>query len=144
MALPPMTLAISSSLKPASMRASVTWTSPVASNGVWTAPSKSEPSATWSMPATFVACLIDRAIAAASSPPQAVGQNPIPIRPPVAGDGPQVIVGQVAGVVGDALDAGVRRDDRPRRDGQHVVDRGDDAWATSTIIRRASIRRIIS
>ena len=45
----------SSSSRPASRSASVSWTSPVASNGTGTAPSKSEPSPTCSTPATSTA-----------------------------------------------------------------------------------------
>ena len=48
--LPPITLAMSSGESPAAISASVIWTMPVASNGVSTEPSKSEPSPTWSMP----------------------------------------------------------------------------------------------
>ena len=53
--LPPMTLPIVASSRPASSSASVSRTRPVASNGSGTAPSKSEPSATWSVPATSIA-----------------------------------------------------------------------------------------
>jgi len=45
-ALPPMTLAMSSSLKPASSRASMSKGRPVTSNGSAIAPSKSDPSPT--------------------------------------------------------------------------------------------------
>ena len=41
----------------------------------------------------------------------------------VGGDPAQVLVRQVPSVVGDAPDAGVGRDDGPRRHGQDVVDR---------------------
>jgi hypothetical protein len=51
-ALPPMTFATSSSESPAASSASVSSTSPAASKGVLTVPSQSEPSATWSIPAT--------------------------------------------------------------------------------------------
>ena len=41
------------------------------------------------------------------------------------GDTPEVLVGQVPGVVCDAANPGVRGDDRPRRQREDVVDRGD-------------------
>ena len=83
-AFPPMTAAMSVSDSPSASSASVSSGIPVASNGVGTAPSKSEPSPTCSTPASSMAATIERAIAAASSPPLATGQNPIPTSPPVA------------------------------------------------------------
>ena len=59
-----------------------------------------------------------------SSPPQAVGQNPMPTRPPRGGDAAQVRVGQVAGVVGDAADARCARRRPAGSHGQDVVDGG--------------------
>ena len=57
---------------------------PAASNGTGTAPSQSEPSPTCSAPITSTAWAMARAMDAASRPPVAVSQNPIPTRPPVA------------------------------------------------------------
>ena len=53
--LPPMTPSIASSANPAARSASVSTTSPVASKGTVTAPSKSEPRATCSTPQTPIA-----------------------------------------------------------------------------------------
>ena len=122
-ALPPMTAATSSSPKPASSSASVIWTMPVASIGWGTAPSKSEPSPTCSIPATFVAWRIARAMAATSS--AAAGGRPEPDADHAAGvgDPAQVRVGQVAGVVARSANAGVRRDHRAPGHRQDVIDR---------------------
>ena len=88
---------------------------------------------------------IDRAIAAASSPPHAVGQKPIPTTPPVAAIPRSVLVGQVAGVVGARRG---RRCARRRPAGSPSARTSSivaaEAWATSTSIRRASIRATIS
>ena len=111
-----MTLAIPSSSRPASSSASVIWTIPVASNGTWTAPSKSEPSADV-LDAGHADRVADRpgdrrGIVAAA------GRRPEPdadAAPPVAAIAAELLVGQVAGVVARAADAGVRHDDRSRR-----------------------------
>ncbi len=110
---------------------------PVASNGTGTAPSKSEPSADVVDPGQATAAAIARPIAAASSPPVAVGQKPIPIRPAGRGDPADLVVGQVA----DRVDGspgrrcGTRRPAGSRAPGRRRSC-GSDAWATSTSIER--------
>jgi hypothetical protein len=52
------------------------------------------------------------------------GPEPDPDQAARPGDPAQVLVGQVAGVVGHSPDPGVRGDDRPGRAGQDVADRG--------------------
>ena len=69
----------------------------------------------------------------------------MPTSPPVAAIAAELRVGQVAGVVGDAADAGVRG----RRPDASAIARtssivAGEACATSTSMPRASIRRIIS
>ena len=98
--------------------------SPDTSNGVGTAPSKSEPSPTWSAPTMATAWAIERAIEAAIV--AAGGRRPEPDARPSRRSRRSRGAGrrEVPRVVGDATDAGVRRDDGPRRDRQDVVDRG--------------------
>ena len=70
-----MIAAMSTSLKPACSNASVSTGRPVASKVVRVAPSKSEPSATCSMPATLTACRIARTMAVTSWPHTAPWKN---------------------------------------------------------------------
>ena len=63
---------------------------------------------------TPTAWTIARAMAAASRPPVAVSQKPMPDQPAGRGDPAQLVVGEVAPVVGRRADAGVRRDDGAR------------------------------
>ena len=144
-ALPPMTCAIAASSRPASRSASVTWTSPVASNGTGTAPSKSEPSADV-VDAGDVDRVADRArdrrdvVAAA-------GRRPEPDADEPAGRGDPAEVRRRTGC-GRCRRRPGRRCAR-RRPGRVAIARTSsivaaEAWATSTSIRRASIRRTIS
>ena len=57
---------------------------PAASNGVLTAPSKSEPSATWRSPTRSTTYRMLRATSAVLRPQTAVSQKPTPITPPPA------------------------------------------------------------
>ena len=64
------------------MRASVSKMMLEASKLVVTAPSKSEPNATWSTPSKSLVYLMAAAMEAGWIDPTASSQNPIPIRPP--------------------------------------------------------------
>ena len=68
--------------------------------------------------------LIDRAIAVGVVAAARGRPEPDADEAASRGDPAQVLVGQVAAVVGHAADARVRRDDGPGRDGQDVVDGG--------------------
>ncbi len=107
------------------MRASVSWTSPVASNGTGTAPSKSEPRPTWSTPATSTAYRIERAIAA--DVVAAAGRRPEPDARPRRrwrrSRGAWASL-RLRALSDDPAHARVRRDDRARGHRQDVVDRG--------------------
>ena len=121
--MPPMIAAMSSSANPSASRASVTWTMPVASNGTGTAPSKSEPSPTC-VDADELGRRPDRAadradvVAAGGRRPEADADEAAG-----RGDAPDMGVDEIADRVVAGPDSGVRRDDRPGRDRQDVVDR---------------------
>ena len=111
-----MTLPTASSSKPSARSASVTRTMPLASNGTGTPPSKSDPSPTWSIPATP-----PRRRPTGRSRPHPRRRRPSARTrsrpcPPVAAMPRSWSSDEVAGVVGDAANAGVGRDDRPPRD----------------------------
>ena len=108
------------------------------SNGVGTAPSKSEPSPTCSAPTTATACAIERAIDAGSLPPEAVGQNPIPTRPPVA-----AIPRRCSSLRLRSLSATARTPPCDATTGRVAIASTSsivaaELWATSTRIRRRS------
>ena len=86
-------------------------------------------------PRRRAAYAIERAIAAASSPPQAVGQNPIPTSPPVAAMPAQLIVGRGCGRCRRRRGrrCATRRPAARRSTGRRRSSR-DDAWARSTMM----------
>ena len=122
--LPPMTFADRSVVETGVEQGVGQQDQPVASNGTGTAPSKSEPRADV-LDAGDADRVADRRgrCRRPSSPPHAVGQNPIPSTPPVSAIPRAWSSVRLRALSTWPRNAGVRGDDRPRRDGQHVVDR---------------------
>ena len=113
---PPMTAPMSARRGPRRAGRRSPGPSPDASNGIGTAPSKSEPRPTCSAPATSHG-VGDRAgdRRRRRRRQQAVGQNPIPTMPPVAAIPRSWSSVRLRALSATAADAGVRGDDRPGR-----------------------------
>ena len=135
---------MAASSSPTSSSASVRCASPAASNGTCTAPSQSDPRPTCATPTRSTAYAMDRAIQDGSTPPDAVSQKPMPMTPPVlampsrcASDRLRALSQTPRTPVCDATTGRVAT-----ASASSIV--AAEAWATSRITPRASMRRIMS